>query len=149
MEVCSLLLLLSSASASLLTIDTTIDLATIAACSDPIALTCQVVRVDPEALIEDTLSLPGGLELIREDEPSVHSVTFTDYSGAEATFSYSGHGVSGEIETDEGAMFSLEPCPEFQGCTCCWRSTWRSSTRSRRLRRSWSLRKSAPSPTQR
>ena len=75
-----------------------------------------MVRVDPEALIEDTLSLPGGLELIREDEPSVHSVTFTDYSGAEATFSYSRHGGSGEIETDDGAMFSLELCPEFQGC---------------------------------
>ena len=116
MEVCSLLLLLSSASASLLTIDTTVDLATIAACSDPIALTCQVVRVDPEALEEDTLTLPGGLELVREDEPAPHAVTFMDHNGGEATFSYNGHGVSGEIETDEGGMFSLEPCPEFQGC---------------------------------
>ena len=116
MEVLTLLLLLSTATASLITIDTTTDPATISACSDPYVLNCQVVSVDPEALKEDTLSLPGGLELIREDGPSVHSVTFPDYSGAEATFSYSGHGVSGEIETDEGGMFSLEPCPEFQGC---------------------------------
>ena len=116
MEVPTLFLLLSSASASLLTIDTTVDMTTITACNDPFVLTCQVVRVDPEALKEDTLSLPGMPELVREDEPSVHAVTFTDHNGAEATFSYNGHGVSGEIETDDGAMFSLEPCQEFEGC---------------------------------
>ena len=116
MEVPTFLLLFSSATASFLSINTTIDPTTIAACSDRIVLTCKVVSVDPEALKEATLSLPGWLELVREDEPSVHAVTFTDHSGAEATFSYNGHGVSGEIETDEGAMFFLEPCPEFQGC---------------------------------
>ena len=110
-----MLLLLSSTSASFITMDST-DPATISACRDPAVLSCQVVRVDAAALKEDKISLPGGFELVREDEPSEHSVTFIDDKGTEATFSHSNKGISGEIELDDGTMFALEPCSNFEGC---------------------------------
>jgi hypothetical protein len=110
-------LLLGPAAAELLTLLPDRDTSAIPACQDDTILSCLLVSVDVAALEGEQLILPGGVMVSLKDRPLEDAVTFANSDGVEATFSYNDNEVYGEVEIENGTIFTLEPCSSsFPGC---------------------------------
>jgi hypothetical protein len=110
-------LLLGPAAGQLLTLLPDRDTSAIPTCQDSTVLSCVLVSVDLAALESEHLTLPDGVMVSLKDRPLEDAVTFSNSDGVEATFSYNENEVYGEVEMENGTIFTLEPCSSsFPGC---------------------------------
>jgi len=95
-------------------------------CKGDDVLSCILAVVDISAFDDEVLILPGGVEVIKQNdiqEPMSRSgmadlAKSVAYSGqgCEAVFTFKRGRVMGNVEYKDGSDFVLEPCKNFQGC---------------------------------
>merc|ERR1711902_12645 len=95
-------------------------------CKGDDVLSCFLAEVDVSAFDDETMVLPGGVEVTKKNniqEPMSRSglgyvAKSVDYSGqgCEAVFSLKKGRVIGNVEYKDGSDFVLEPCSLFDRC---------------------------------